>query len=128
MKVRIARIKKEHIPEIGLKGVVDAIIFKHDGEYFRFCSYGKRLSQKGRKFSSRRWISRNSISLSTFRNYNHLLGECLYKIKTEYIELAELLSMFSHYRKYIEGCGVRLNIHLVEDFDVIEDVNSSYSK
>lgn len=117
MRIIIARIKKEYIPEIGLKGVVDAIIFKHDGEYYRFCSYGKRLSQKGRKFSSRRWISRNRISLS-IRNHNHLLVECLYKIKLENIELAELLSMFSHYRKYIEGCGVRLNIHLVEDFDV----------
>lgn len=126
MRVKIARVKKDYIPEIGLKGVVDAIIFKYDGEYYRFYSYGKRLSQKGRKFSSRRWISRNSISLSTFRNYNHLLGECLYKVKIEYIELAELLSMFSHYRKYIEGCGVRLNIHLVEDFDVIENVDRSY--
>ena len=115
MRVRIARIKKEYIPEIGLKGVVDAIIFKHDGEYYRLCSYGKRISQKGRKFSSRRWISRNSISLSTFSNYN----QCIYRTKTEYIELAELLSVFSHYRNYIEGCGIRLNIHLVEDFDAV---------
>ena len=120
-RVKRARIKKEHIPEIGLKGVVDAIIFKYNGKYYRFCSYGKRLSQKGRKFSSRRWIFRNSISISMFRNYNYFLGECLYKVKTEYIELAELLSIFSHYRKYIEGCGIHFNIHLVEDFDAILD-------
>ena len=119
MKIRIARIKKEYIPEIGLKGVVDAIIFKHDGEYYRFCSCGKRLSQKGRKFSSRRWIFRNSISISTFRNYNHLLGECLYKVKTEYVDLAELLNIFSHYQKYIKGCGIHLNIYLLEDFDAV---------
>ena len=119
MRVKIARIKKEHIPEIGLKGVVDAIIFKHNGKYWVFYSYGKRISQKGRKFSSRRWISRNSISLSILRNGYQILSTSLYKIEIENIEQKDLVTIFSHYHKYLECCGTNFNIHLVEDFDAV---------
>ena len=120
MKVRIARVKKEYISELlSERGVVDAIILKYNGKYYRFCSYGKRLSQKGRKFSSRRWISRGNISISVLRNNSQLFAEVLFKVGIEVIELKELMDVLSHYNYYLENCGHKFEMNLIEDFDVV---------
>lgn len=116
MKIKIARIKKEYISEIELKGVVDVIVFKYHGKYYRLCSYGKRLSQKGKKFSSRRWISRGSISISVLRSSHQLLAEVIFRAGIENINLSELVDVLSHY-----NFGFKFEMNLIEDFDVILD-------
>ena len=120
MKVKIARVKKEYIPGLRAEiGVVDVIVFKHHGIYYRLYSYGKRLSQKGKKFSSRRWISRGNISISVLRNNSQLLAEVIFRAEIENINLSELVDVFSHYNYYFENCGCKFEMNLIEDFDAV---------
>ena len=119
-RVKIARVKKEYIPELrSERGAVDVIIFKHHGIYYRLCSYGKCLSQKGKKFSSRRWISRGNISISVLRNNSQLLAEVIFRAGIENINLSELVDVLSHYNYYFENCGCKFEMNLIEDFDVV---------
>ena len=121
MKVKIARIKREYLKESFR--AADIIFFKHQGKYYRWTSYAKnehRISQKGKKFSISRWVARNSISFYRYRSNQELLDDIMYRVWIEEIDKKDLDILFSHYRKYIEGCGVHLDIHLVEDFDVIK--------
>jgi hypothetical protein len=122
MKIRIARVKKEYVPELrSEREAVDVIVFKHHGIYYRLCSYGKYLSQKGKKFSSRRWISRGNISISVLRDNSQLLAEVLFRAGIENINLSELMNVLSHYNYYLENCGHKFEMNLIEDFDVILD-------
>jgi hypothetical protein len=122
MEVKIARIRREYISEFRAeRGIVDVIVFKHHGIYYRLCSYGKRFSQKGRKFSSRRWISRGNISISVLRNNSQLLSEVIFWAGIENINLSELVDVLSHYNYYLKNCGMKIEENLIEDFDVILD-------
>ena len=43
----------------------------------------------------------------------------MFKSRIEYVKKKDLVTLFSHYQKYIEGCGMKFDVTLLEDFDAI---------
>ena len=111
MLYKVARLKREYLKESFR--AADIIFIKYQGKYYRWTSYAKKKSQKGKKFSIRRWVARNSISIYRYRSGYELLGDIMYRVWIEEIGEKDLDILFSHYQDY------HFDVSHIENFDVV---------